>query len=139
MANMNNLTRVRTEDYPEESRDIVSKLSVSINSIVDQLNIAFNKSIDFRNLNMQVSTLNITVDSSGNPNQPTSMSNGLKTKCVGLTVIKALDSSGNNATLSAAPFISFTEANNQLSITNIKGLNQDQSYSLTVLCLGDNI
>lgn len=139
MGSLNNLQRLRVEDFPEQYQDLMSKLSSTFNPILDQLQIIFNKSIDFKNLNMQINTITVSVDSSGSLIQPTSISSSLKTKCMGITVIRCLNQGGSATQFDSAPFVSFTESSSVLTLNNIKGLNDGQTYSLTVLCVGDNI
>jgi len=139
MASINNIKRIRAEDFPEDSRDFANKLALILNPMLDQLLIVFNKGIDFKNLNMQIASLSVSVDSSGIPKQPTSIKSTLKTSCVGLVCVRALNASGTNGDTTATPFIAFTENSGVFTINSIKGLVADNSYNLTVLCLGSDI
>ena len=51
MATPPNIRRIRTEDFDDEYKGLVSKLSYAINEFQDQTIFNLNKGIDFKNLN----------------------------------------------------------------------------------------
>jgi hypothetical protein len=127
------LKRIITEDFAKDQQDFANRLGLIINPIVDQLSNIFDKRIDFINLNRQIKTFTLKVDSNGAPINTLQIKSELKTKAAGMNVIRV---SGN--TVTSCPFVTFSEDGGLINISNIKGLSANQEFTLTVEIIGEN-
>ena len=135
MAKVGDLKRLMAEDFPKENQDLINKLAYVLNPFMEKVVAAFNKGIDFTNLNQSQATFNITVDANGNPTQQTSIKYDLKTPLTGLYVILAQNQT-DSTTVTGAPFITFTQAGTSLNITNVKGLPANKNFKISVILVG---
>lgn len=129
--------RIRKEDFDEDMQPTVEKLGYIFNAFAEQLVNLLNKNVDFQNLNMEVVSLDIMKDGSGNLINPPSIKTSLNTKVQGIICIKAdnLSSPGSYAT--SQPFISYNLINNNLiSILNVSGLQNSSTYRLKLMLIG---
>lgn len=135
MAKVVNLKRIVVEDYAKEDQDTVTKLAFSLNPLVDELSNAFNKNIDFDNLNQQYSTFTVTVDGTGKPTSQLQIKYELKTRMKGIHVISAQNLTDTTYP-TAAPFISWSFASNLITVNNIAGLPANKQFQLSVVIIG---
>lgn len=132
---INNFKRIIKEDYSEEDQELIDKLAFSINPLMEQLSNVFNKGIDFENLNQQVVTFEVEL-SSGKPKAATQLSVSLRTKPIGLVVIRAENLSLNGTFPTAAPFITYGISNNNLVVNHVAGIPDNTRYRLTAIVYG---
>lgn len=125
---------IRVEDFPKEQEEMIKTLASLLNSYMEDVHSAFSNNIDFNNLNQQVVTFNVTLNSSGVPKSKIELKSTLKSKIQGILCIRAV---GNNYP-SANPLISFTysSSNNAVTVTHIAGLTADIDYNLSVILIG---
>lgn len=135
MAKVNNIKRLVKEDFPQQYQDLIDKVAFVYNPLAEQIIYAFNKNIDFDNLNQEFLTITVKVDGSGVPVNNSEIKTSLKTRVKGLEVIRA-DNTTDNATLTGAPFIVFTVKNNIITISQVTGLVPDKDYSVGVIIYG---
>jgi len=130
-----NLKRLIIEDFDKEHQTTVSKIAFSLNPLMEQLTNAFNKGIDFDNLNQQYSTFTVTTDASGNPTIPIQLKYDLKTKLKGIQVINAQNLT--DATFPTnTPFISYDSTTDLITIKNVTGLPANKMFRLSVILIG---
>lgn len=129
---VNNLKRIVAEDFESDDQDLIRKLSFSLNPMLEQITQAFNKNIDFDNLNMEIMYLTVEVDSTGIPKSSTFIKNPLKTRIRGVTVINAENQSNSNL-LTGSPFIAYTLVANGITVNQITGLSANCKYRLTLI------
>jgi hypothetical protein len=86
---LNNFKRLIVEEFPQETQPTVEKLSFALNPFLEQVVNAFNKNIDFDNLNQEVIEFTVTVDANGRPTTQTELRSSLRTKVRGYIVIRA--------------------------------------------------
>ncbi len=129
--------RIRTEDFPEEVRPTIEKLGFIFNAFAEQLVNLLNKNIDFQNLNMEVVSLDITTDGSGNLVNPPSIRTTLNTKIQGAICIKADNLTSIGTFPTSQPFVSYSMINNNLiSVLNVSGLQNSSTYRLKLMLIG---
>lgn len=101
--------------------------------------------VDFNNLNQQIVTFTVSVDTNGKPTTPVQFQNTLLTKVIGIVCINALNTSSVIRFPQAAPFISYTTNANLVTINNIAGLSipsgqtNSDIYTFTILTYGANL
>jgi len=129
--------RLRKEDFDTEYQSIIERVGYSVNTFADQVISLFNKRIDFTNLNQEISSYTISVDGSGNLVNPANIRHTLISKPAGILCVNATNLNDTNTFPDSQPFVSFSILNSTtISIRNISGLQNDSSYSLTLLLIG---
>ena len=133
MGTIQSPKRIIVEDYPKENRSLVERLSGSINLFMDDVYRVISKNLNtYDNLNRELRTITVTVDSTGKPVQNLQFQNVLKTKLSGMIVIRVF-----NALPTSQPFITFAENSGVVTISNITGLTAGTSYQLVIEVIGD--
>ncbi len=130
------IRRISKEDYSEEEQPLIEKLATSLNPLLDKLATVFNKNIDFDNLNQEVITFEVEVGSTGKPKAVTELKTSLRTRCRGLTVIRAENLVLDGTTPTATPFVTFGLNGSAIVINNVTGIPADKRYRLTVISYG---
>lgn len=131
MAKIDNLKRIIKEDFPEEYQELIDKLAFSLNPFLEQLSNAFNKNINNDNLSRE--TVSITVEnSSGNLKSPVQFKFNLKSRILGLNIIKAENLTNSNTYPTNAPFISWTINENIITVKKVTGIQDNNKYRLTL-------
>ena len=133
---LNDIKRIRTEDFEQEDRDLIGKLAFALNPFLEQISAAFNKNIDFENLNQEVLAMTVEVDATGVPKTLTDLKSSLKSRVSGLQVIKAVNLEGDGTFLTSAPFITFTLVGNLIRVQHVTGLPANKRYNLTMISYG---
>jgi hypothetical protein len=123
--------RLVVEDFDQASQTMIGKLASILNPMVDQLNSGLHNNLDYNNLNQQIITFNVTVNTLGVPTSPLQLNSTINTPVQGMTVINAVNNT-DATPLVGAPFISFTRSTNVLYINQITGLAAGKGYSITV-------
>lgn len=136
MARVNNLKRITVEEFAEEDQEMAGKLAGALNPFLEQVSNAFNKNIDFDNLNQEIVQFEVTVGSTGIPTSPTEVRVNLKTRPRGLQVIRADNLSGTASFPTATPFITYDFSGSNIRILHVAGLPAGRKYNLSVLVLG---
>jgi hypothetical protein len=139
------LRNLKTEDFEEKDRDLIDRLAFPFNNFMQQVVALFQNGIDFTNLNEQIVTITVTVDSSGKPTADMRFKSTLKTKVQGIMCINAVNQSSTIRFPTAVPFCTFSQKDDLVTISNISGLpvptgqtNSDK-YQLTLRIIGSNI
>lgn len=133
---VNNLKRISIEDFEQEDQDLVNKLAFAINPLFDLITSALAKNLDFDNLNQETITFDVEVDSAGKPKAKLELRNNLKTKPKGLHVIRAENLQLDGTFPTAAPFVTISFVNNNLSVEHVAGIPPNKKYRLTVVSIG---
>lgn len=135
MAKVNGQKRINSGDFDKEDQAFADKLGYIINPFFEQLTAAFNKGIDFDNLNMQLSTFTTEVDGSFVPKIPLDIRIDLRTKVQGSFVINATNLT-DSTLLSGAPFLNYDIITNGVHVNQVTGLAANKSYRVTVVFIG---
>lgn len=135
MAKIPSLRRITTEEFPEEIRESIEKLGIILNQYMQENNSALNGNLDEVNLNRDIKTFNVNVDSSGVPKAETLIKHKVTGSLRGLYVlmIRNLDT---GAYLAGAPFVEFTTKGTLLKVLHITGLTPDVNYSVSIEIIG---
>lgn len=130
-----NIKRIVKEDFNKDDQELVDKLAFALNPFLEQVVSAFNKNIDFDNLNQEVINLETEVDSSGTPKLNFEIKTTLKTRIKGLICVSAQNLTDLTYP-TGAPFISYTTNNNLITIRNITGLPANKRFRLSIILIG---
>lgn len=136
---LSQLTRIVEEDFPEENRPLIQKLARALNPFIEQIGQVMSKNVDYDNLNRELITYTVTVDSSGKPSDSRELKHNLKTKPKGLLCISARNISGGSQIPTAAPFITFSFNGNDSSVININyisGLPSGVKFEILIEVIG---
>lgn len=131
-----NYRRVFSNDFESQFKELLDKLSGTLNSGIEVLYEALNNKLTFRdNFAATVAEFTVIVDSNGIPNGTTSfkLSNSLKIE--GLFVIAATDTSNSTLYPPGAVFVSGNPSNTSYIISNIRGLTPGREYRIKVVVL----
>ena len=137
MAKLDNVRRIVKEDYDPIYRDLIDRLGFILNSFMEQTTTEMNGKLDFTNLNQDIITFRVSIDSSGVP-----IGSGLlRTTTIGvqgLQVVKAVNIDNSTVFPTGTPFISFVASPvvNVLKMTNITGLKASDKWEITVVAVG---
>lgn len=135
MSKVTNLKRLVIEDFDKDDQRVVEKIAFSYNPLMEQLTSAFNKGIEFDNLNQQYIQITITVDAFGTPTILLQIKYELKTKLKGMQVISHQNLTDDTFPTSQ-PYISYTANGNLINIDNITGLPANKKFVLSVILYG---
>jgi hypothetical protein len=132
MGKAPNLKRIAKEDFPAEYQELIDKLAFPLNSHMEQVRDLFTKNVDFDNLARELITLKIQTNSLSKPITKVSFKSTLRNKIRGINVISANITSSNTSYVQSAPFISFSQNDGIVSVTNISGLAPETTYELVL-------
>lgn len=145
MARIPDLRLLKKEDFAAKDQQLIDKLAFPINNFMQQVVNVFKNGIDFNNLNQQINTITVSVDSTGKLVNTIQFKVALSTKIQGMICINAVNKTSTVRFPSAQPFISFSQNNEIMTINNISGLSFDDgatnsdTYTLTILSIGNNL
>lgn len=135
MAKVTNIKRISKDDFNIEDQELVGRLAFAINPFLEQVTAAFNKGIDFDNLNQDFVFLETEVNETGKPKLNYELKTTIKTRPKAVFCVGA-----NNLTdttyPSSAPFITYTTNNNIIQILNISGLPANKRFRLSIIIIG---
>lgn len=128
--------RLYSNDYPDDQKSLIDKLSFIINNGIEVLYDALNNKLTFEdNFSSTVAEFLVSVDINGTPKSKTSIKLSTTNKVNGLLVVSAVDVNNNNLYPPGSPFVSFTASSNTLIVNNVKGLTPNRTYRLKVVVL----
>lgn len=137
MSKIRTPNRIRVEDFPEESKPLIEKISPGINNFQDDVVSLINGGgIGFDNLNRQKNDFDVITDASGNLQAPISIKLTLKTKPYGINLVRIVNLTNPSTYPSYMPLIIFTFNDAQLTISSIKGLTPNAKYHFYVELIG---
>ncbi|HLD91095.1 MAG TPA: Ig-like domain-containing protein [Patescibacteria group bacterium] len=122
--------RLNVEDFKDDEKELVEKIGICYNSFAESVYNALNKNLSIsENLNQEIKTINnIKVDASGNPVFSISFKHNLALKSTGTQIIRVL-----GGAITSHPFITYTEENKIIKVSNITGLLANTTYTLTII------
>lgn len=133
MSKIDNVRRIVVEDYEEEFRPLIEKLSFILNRFMDQTVLQINGNIDVDNLKVDRLTFKTKL-TGGSPDTDLQVKTKIK-KPAGTWVIRALNKTTGTNYPTTAPFISY-EHNSSTGIMTIKditGLQDSDEWELTIV------
>lgn len=133
MPKLNNVQRIRPEDFNEDYSQLVAQLGDILNEFMQQVVDLSDKNVDFENLNQNLIQFDITVDASGNPLSTNQINVG-KTAPNGMNIIYAQNLTSSQVYVNSQPFISYVRQGNGLvTVKNIAGLPANNKFRLTAI------
>lgn len=124
--------RLNREDFQDAPAWIDPMLTV-INAFMDSVYNIMNRNISLtQNLNIQIVTINVETDTNGDI-KPVKLKTTVRGRVAGVSVIRVITTD----TSSISPFVSFTQNENILTISNIASLNSNQKYKIILLVIGE--
>lgn len=140
MAKPPSIRRLRTEDFSPEDRQLIERISYSINDFLDQVVFLFTKGVDFTNLNQQLQTIDIVTNSSGELPEAITIRTDLKTKVAGGMLIGLTNNTNSSILPTSQPFISVVPVStSQAQLQHISGLTANTEYTIKIMLIGENI
>lgn len=129
--------RIRIEDFKEENKDLISKLSDLVVPFMDDVFRVLDGNIDFDNLNRQIVDIEVMIDASGKVVNNPQIKTTFKTQKVrGVNVINAVNLVNSSVYPTSLPMVNFTINGNIMTILNIIGLQANSRYKLTLELIG---
>tara|TARA_R110000803_G_scaffold200258_2_gene264548 strand:+ start:2964 stop:3392 length:429 start_codon:yes stop_codon:yes gene_type:complete len=132
--------RLYEVDFSEEDQEMIKILASSLNVDMENIYLALSKRISLvDNIQCTVKTVTVTVDSNGIPLDGASFQidkeGGTQTvtKIIGIAVYNAVNQTNNSVFPTGAPFISFSQNEQTITINHIAGLPANNSFDLTVV------
>lgn len=128
--------RLFKSDYDQADQAIVEKLSGPINSGIEVLYEALNNKIDFTN-NFQASVRTVQVDMGPNgiPKNTPIFTLINSSRVFGCWVLRVENLTNSSIYPTGAPFISFTQNTDRITINHITGLTADNQYSISIIAV----
>lgn len=126
--------RLVTQDYDKDDQKLVDTLSSSLNGGIESLYETLNNNVSLSdNIKCTVKQVTLQVDSQGKPKVSTSFLLDIKGKIWGCSVVQAVNVTNPTTYPLGAPFISYTQNDTIVTITNVTGLQQNNTYVLTLI------
>jgi hypothetical protein len=136
MGKMQIPQKIRTEDFSSDDQEIAGKIAGVVNQPLEDIYNIINGNIDFANLNRQLSSIDVIMDSAGKVLNAGQIKITLKTRVAGLNVLSAVNLLNPGVYPTSAPFVSWSTNANILTILNITGLQPSSQYRLTLEIIG---
>jgi hypothetical protein len=124
-------SRIVVEDFDPDDQNVAGKIAEVYNPFIDEVYNAFNKQIDYNNLQRQLVTFEVTTTATGKIT-PVKFSYALLA-INGMTIVNVTNITNSASLLTSSPFAQFTLLSNGLGqITNVTGLAASTRYRITV-------
>lgn len=124
--------RLNREDFQDAPNWIDPMLTV-INTFMDSVYNIMNRNISLtQNLNIQIVAINVETDTNSDI-KPVKLKTTVRGRVAGVSVIRVITTD----TSSISPFVSFTQNENILTISNIASLNSNEKYKIILLVIGE--
>jgi hypothetical protein len=129
--------RIFTQDFSEDYKDLIEKLSTTLNNGIEILYNLGNKNITLSdNISCTVKDIQLIVDSSGTPKNTTSfiLDETVKTRqVIGVTVLDVQNLTNSANLPSSQPFVSWTQSSGNVIINKIKGLPAGDNFRIRLV------
>lgn len=127
--------KIISSDYDAEYKPLIDTLGNSLNNSIMDLYSALNNNLTFSdNFLCTMTSFDVTVDSTGKPNNTTQFKlGGKQTSANGIIVINAYGKNNTNLAPSGAVFVQFINNQGIIQVQNVKGLQADTPYTIKVV------
>ena len=133
MPKLPSFRRLFREDYPDEQKGLIDKLSVTINQGLEQLYFALNGGLTLNeNLAATVSDFEVEVDSGGIPKKRTVFKLNSSTSVTQVVVGKVDNLTNTSAYPTGAVFVTWTQGSEGIIVNHITGLVANSRYRIRV-------
>ena len=124
-------------DYKEEFQELIETMIPTVNNGVEVLYDALNGKISIRdNIQCVVKDINLSVNSSGIPVSLTTFTLNSIARIDGCEVIKVENLTNSSTYPTGAPFITYNQTDNRITINHITGLIAGNNYRIRVIAYG---
>lgn len=126
--------RIYYNDFPKEAQATVEQLSYTINNAFEGIFSALGNNINLSdNLAVSVRDLTVNVDATGKPLSTLTFGIDNNNPISGLIVIRAANQNNINIFVTSAPFISYTQNGNKITVNNITGIPVNNTFLVRVI------
>lgn len=134
---LSNWRRLNKTDFGADDAEFVENLSTPINASMDELYNALDNRLDFvDNINATIVSFNISVDSSGNPQPAVQFKlKDSQTVFQGSLVLNVVGTKDKSLKPVSGLYIDAIQNGQSVIIKNIKGLQANNLYTVTVLAI----
>lgn len=132
MSKMQIPKKIRSEDFPSDEQESISKIGLVYNNFADEVYSILNGRVDFDNLSRKLVDVLIVIDSTGKLINPPQIKLDLANRVRGTNVVRAINQVNPTIYPTNAPFVSFDATSTILTITNVTGLQNGSQYLLTI-------
>lgn len=133
MSQIDNPRRLQVDEISDDNRDDFRLMSELYNYFVEQVTNTINGQIGIDNLTRELVTVEVTVDSNGNPILGGTFS--ASTGMIGHNVIRAENLTSSTVYPTSTPFLTYTATNtvqNLYKIQNVTGLPANNKFKLYI-------
>lgn len=128
--------RLYSSDFAATYKQLVDKLSSTLNYGVEVLYDALNNGLTFEDNFLGTSaSVTLMVDSTGAPTQSAVFTLDQANKVDGVLVLAAANQANSTTYPTGAPFISGTQSGTMYTINNVTGLQPNTSYTLSLFAI----
>lgn len=139
MAKLGSFRRLYSTDFDVENKQLIDQLGTTYNPNIEALYDALNKKLNFAdNFASTVSTFTVTVNADGVPVRQTQIKldqSQVNIPINGVIVLSAVGSKDANLLPTSGVYISSTKSEGSLIIQNIKGLQADKPYNVSIIVI----
>lgn len=139
MAKLAGFRRLYSSDFDINNKQLIDQLGATYNPSIETLYDALNKKLTFAdNFASTIITFNVTVDTNGSPIRATQIkldNSQINSSINGVLVLNAVGSKNANLLPAGGVYVSATKNEGNLIIQNIKGLQADNPYNITILVI----
>lgn len=133
---LNNVSRIIVEDFPQKDRETVAKLAAILNIFMDQVVELSRKNVNFDNLNRSLVTIDITVDASGKPMGVSQINTNLSTYR-GKQIVDVQSLKAGVANVISTPYLDCTpQGSGIVKINKFYGLPVNTKVRVTIEFIG---
>lgn len=136
MGQISNTRRIIVEDFAQEDRDAVAKLSSTLNPFMDEIIDVLRNNLDYENLNRSKIVFDVVVDATGKPNINTQINTGLSSFS-GKHIIDVAGVNSASDVVISTPYLDCTyQGNGIVRINRVLGLPASKKMRVTVEFIG---
>lgn len=128
--------RLYSSDFPATYKQLVDKLSSTLNYGVEVLYDALNNGLTFQDNFLGTSTsVTLMTDATGAPQQTAQFTLNQANQVSGIIVLNAVNQANPTTYPTGAPFVFGTQSGTTYTINNVTGLQPNTSYTLTLFAV----
>lgn len=133
---LQNPQRIVLEDFAEEDRELVERLSNILNNHMENVFNILNSNVDFDNLKQEKIVFKVTVDANGKPIRTTQFASKLFTNTLDCIVTYCRNLTNSTSYPTAMPLVSFNPQGGGLyKILNIAGISANEEYEIHLVLI----
>lgn len=133
MAKFNFLKRLITEDFKKDDQELIGKIASILNPAFEAITTALNNNLTLAdNFNAQVKEITFIMGSNGIPTTELSFKVSLKGNCRAMVITRVDNLTNSNTYPTEAPFPTFSQAGDTVTINHITGLTAGSKYNIRI-------